>query len=93
MARARPAADSRPLKTREDWTAHRGGVLVVHQRTPIDGEAPTKYHGRNCTFVQHKVFLEGPAQGLENSEWFWAPDAVSAQRGGAVPCFHCGGED
>ncbi len=92
MARVNPQSDWRPLKTREDWKAHRLGLLVVHQRTPIRGESPTKYHGRNCPHVQHRVFLDGPVQGLENSEWFWVPDAASARLGGAAACAHCGGE-
>lgn len=92
MARVPPPSDWQALKTGEDWRAHRGGLLVVHQRTPIGGEAPTKYHGRDCRHVQHRVFLDGPARGLENSERFRVPDAESAKRGGAVACRHCGGE-
>jgi hypothetical protein len=91
MARLDPPDDWQRLRTREDWTAHRGGVLVVDQPTPIGGEPPTKYHGRDCYFVRHRVFLDGPASGSENSEWFRAPDARSARRGGAVACEHCGG--
>jgi len=93
MARIDPPADWQPLRTREEWTAHRrGGVLVVHQRNPLRGERPTKYHGRNCTSVRHRVFLDGPATGSENSEWFRAPDAASAKAGGAGACDHCDGE-
>ena len=71
--------------------SYRGGVLVVHQRNPIGGEAPTKYHGRDCPYVQHRVFLDGPARGSDTSEWFRALDSRSARNGGAVPCQHCGG--
>lgn len=92
MARINPPADWQPLRTREDWTANRGDVLVVHQRVPLGGERPTKYHGRNCRHVQHRVFLDGPATGRDNSEWFCAPDPASARACGAGACEHCGGE-
>jgi hypothetical protein len=91
MARIEAPDDWQPLRTPEDWTAHRGGVLVVHQRAPIGDEAPTKYHGRDCYSVQHRVFRDGPARGSDTSEWFRAPEARSARGGGAVPCQHCGG--
>jgi hypothetical protein len=91
MARIIPPADWQPLRTRQDWTAHRSGLLVVHQRTPIGGEAPTKHHSRECPHVQHRVFLDGPASGSENAEWFRVPDTASARRGGAVACRNCGG--
>jgi hypothetical protein len=75
VARIDPPDDWQSLKTREDWKAHRGGLLVVHnQRNPLGGEAPTKYHGRNCPHVPQ------------------VPDKLSARRGGAVACQHCGGE-
>lgn len=80
-----------PLKTREDWTANRGGLLVVHQLYPVGGEAASKFHGRDCRYVQHRVFLDGPATGSDNSEWFWVPDRESARRGRAVACLHSGG--
>jgi hypothetical protein len=90
MARVSAPSDWRPLETADDWKSNRrGGVLVVHQRNPIGDEASTKYHGRNCPHVRHRVFLDGPAAGSANSEWFWAPDAASAVRGGAVACEHC----
>jgi hypothetical protein len=91
MARVDAPDDWDPLRTREDWTSHRGGLLVVHQRTPIDGEAPTKFHSRECRHVQHRVFLDGPATGSDNPESFRTPDAASARRGCAVPCEHRGG--
>jgi hypothetical protein len=92
MARIDAPADWQPLRTREDWAAHRSeGVLVVHQRNPLGGERPTKY-GRNCSSVRHRVFLDGPATGSDNSEWFRAPDPASAKAGGAYACEHCGGE-
>ena len=91
MARIDPPADWDALRTRDDWIAHRGGLLVVHQRTPLGGEAPTKFHGRDCVHVRHGVFLSGPVSGTDNAEWFRAPDAASARRGGAVPCKQCGG--
>jgi hypothetical protein len=91
MARIDAPEDWQPLRTAEDWKAYRGGVLVVHQRNPIGGEAPTKYHARDCPHVQHRVFLDGPARGSDTSEWFRALDSRSARNGGAVPCQHCGG--
>jgi hypothetical protein len=91
VSRIAPPDDWQPLRTREDWKVRRGGLLVVHQRTPIGGEAPTKYHGRDCRHVQHRDFLDGPARGTDNSEWFRVPDAASARRGGAVACQQCGG--
>jgi hypothetical protein len=87
-----PPTDWQALETDADWKAHHGGVIVVHQRTPLGSEAPTKYHGRNCRWVQHGSFRERVARGTDNSEWFRAPDAVSAARGGAVACDHCLGE-
>jgi hypothetical protein len=91
VARINPPDDWLALRTREDWTAHRGGLIVVHQRNPVGGEAETKYHGRDCHWVQHRVFLDGPATGSDTSEWFRVPDARSARAGGAVACRHCGG--
>jgi hypothetical protein len=94
MARINAPADWQPLPTRDDWAAHnRGGVLVVHQRKPLRDEHPTKYHGRNCRPVPHRVFLDGPAAGGQNSEWFRAPDPASARAGGAVACELCDGQD
>jgi len=93
MARIYAPADWQPLRTQEDWKAHRrGGVIVVHQRNPQPRERPTKYHGRNCRDVQHRVFLDGPAAGRENSEWFRVPDGARARAGGALACQHCDGE-
>jgi hypothetical protein len=92
MARVAPPSDWAPLRTDADWKANRGGLLVVHQRNPSGGEDATKYHGRDCYSVQHRAFREGPASGSDNAEWFQVPDALSAVRGGAVACEHCGGE-
>jgi hypothetical protein len=92
MARIAPPSDWTPLRTDEDWKAHRGGLLVVHQRVPLGDEAPTKYHGRDCHWVQHKVFRAGPASGTDKAQWFRVLDAGSARRGGAVPCQHCDGQ-
>jgi hypothetical protein len=92
MARLVPPSDWHALRTDADWKAYRGGVLVVHQRSPIGREPATKYHGRNCRFVQHGVFRARISRGTDNSEWFRAPNAASAKRGGAVPCEHCSGE-
>lgn len=91
MARLEPPADWNALHTDAAWKTHRGGLLVVHQRTCIGGETATKFHGRDCRHVQHGVFQRGPATGTDNSEWFQAPDAASARRGGPMPCEHCGG--
>jgi hypothetical protein len=50
-------------------------VIVVHQRNPIGGEAPTKYHGRACKKVTNRIFLDSVATGTHNAEWFGALDA------------------
>jgi hypothetical protein len=91
MSRITPPDDWQPLVSEDDWKAHGGGVLVVHQRNPIDDEAAAKYHGRECRHVQHGVFRSGVGSGSDNTEWFRAPTAASAIRGGAVACEHCGG--
>jgi len=92
MGRLDPPIDWQELASDADWKAYRGGLLVVHQRTPIGGESATKYHGRNCRSVQHGVFRARLARGTDNSQWFRAPDAASARRGGAVACEQCAGE-
>jgi hypothetical protein len=85
MARFSPPTDWHALKTDADWKAHPGGVIVVHQRTPLGDEAPTKYHGRNCGWVQHGSFRERVARGTDNSEWFRARRCERCTwRGGCV---------
>ena len=69
-ARVHPLASDADTARHAVVCAARGGVLVVHQRTPIAGEAPTKYHGRDCRHVAHRVFLDGAAQGKGNADWF-----------------------
>jgi hypothetical protein len=91
MARVDPPADWQVLRTQDDWRTHRAGVIVVHQRNPIGGETPTKYHGRGCKKVSHRVFLVGVATGSDNAEWFWAKDPSTASAGGAVACQLCDG--
>jgi hypothetical protein len=95
MARLSPPADWQALETDDDWKAHRGGVIVLHQRTPITPPTqtpfPTSYHARNCRWVWN-AFRERVARGADNSQWFRAPDAGCAEGGGAVACNHCLGE-
>jgi hypothetical protein len=92
MTRTDPAAGWAPLKDQDDWRSHRAGLIVVHQRNPIRGEAPTKFHGRACKKVTNRIFLDGVATGTDNAEWFWVPDARTAKAGGAVACRLCDGE-
>ena len=91
MARIDPPPDWHRLAPDSDWKAHPGGVLVIHQRIPIGGENPTKFHSRACRWAGHATFREHVDNGNANSEWFHAPDARSAQRGGAKACHSCGG--
>ena len=84
IARLTAPPDWDPLRSAADWKEHRGGVLVVHQRNPLGNENRTKYHGRNCASVTHRVFLDGPAARTDNSESLRAPNAASARTGGAV---------
>jgi hypothetical protein len=91
MARTDVADGWAPLRNQDDWRSHRAGLIVVHQRSPIRGEAPTKFHGRSCTKVTNRIFLDGVATGTDNAEWFWVPDARTAKAGGAVACQLCDG--